>query len=386
MEPPKIGWLYEWEISLFIGCLMILVSGGTGFVGREVVRELVALGNPVRVLARDPEKARNALGPTGNRVELVRGDALKPETLPAALVGVQAVIHLIGIIAETSHATYEQGHVEATRNLLAAAKEAGVTRWIQMSAIGTRPHASSRYHRTKWQAEELVRQSGLDWTIFRPSLVYGYDEHDRLLNLLRLVLSFPFDALQLYSLPLIDGGRPSIQPVSVREVAHCFARSPAKEVAIGQTYDLVGPVAFMWREMIFKILAALGKEGIYEEIPLLLIVRKLCVWAVLLLPILIIVGLVTKVIHAPFAELAAGLWVGLIVFTAHRRRTIIYNVPGAMLISAAEVLNEIAPRALRPSEVLKMSVEDNVGDPGPAARDFDYVPETFEQGLAKIIR
>ncbi len=206
---------------------MILVTGGTGFVGHEVVGKLLSLGYPVRLLVRHPERAGHFA--PHSRVELVRGDALRPETLPAAMKGVEAVIHLIGIIAETSHVTYEQAHTEATRNVLAAAKAAGVTRWIQMSAIGTRPFAASRYHLTKWAAEELVRQSGLDWTIFRPSLIYGYDDRDRLLNLLRTVLSAPLNFFTLYSLPLIDGGTPHIQPVSVREVAHCFASAPAKE-------------------------------------------------------------------------------------------------------------------------------------------------------------
>ena len=199
---------------------MILVTGGSGFVGQEVVQELLRFGLRVRVLVRDPEKAAGL--PFAQKVEFARGDVLKPETLPSALAGVKVVIHLVGFIVETAHVTYEQGHFEATRHLLAAAQQAGVTRWIQMSAAGTRPHARSRYHQTKWRAEELVRQSDLDWTIFRPSLIYGYDERDRLLNLLKRALIFPADFVQLWSLPLIDGGRPLIQPVSVREVARCL--------------------------------------------------------------------------------------------------------------------------------------------------------------------
>ena len=360
---------------------MILVTGGTGFVGREVVRELVALGYPVRLLVRHPERATPVAHHA--RIELTQGDALQPESLSAAMAGVQAVVHLIGIIAETSHVTFEQAHVEATRNVLAAAKEAGVTRWIQMSAIGTRPHASSRYHLTKWQAEELVRQSGLDWTIFRPSLIYGYDERDRLLNMLRLTLSWPLDFIQLYSFPLLNGGEPLIQPVSVREVAHCFALAPAKEAGIGRTYDLVGPVAFSWREMIFKILTALGKKGLYEEIPLLLILRALLWLATLLLPCLLIAGLATGTIHPTLAEVGAGFWVVLLLVAARWRNTIVFNVPGAPLILASEPLNTFSPRGLRCSELLKMAVEDNFGDPRPAAETFDYVPESFEQGLAK---
>jgi uncharacterized protein YbjT (DUF2867 family) len=360
---------------------MILVTGGTGFVGHEVVGELLALGYRVRLLVRRPERGNFFVHHP--RVELVRGDALRPDTLSAAMAGVEAVVHLIGIIAETSHVTYEQAHTEATRNILAAAKQAGVTRWVQMSAVGTRPFARSRYHLTKWQAEELVRQSGLDWTIFRPSLIYGYDERDRLLNLLRRALSRPLDFIQLYSLPLLDGGEPLIQPVSVREVARCFALAPAKESSIGQTYDLVGPVSFSWREMVFKIMTALGKTGLYEEIPLLLILRKLLWWATLLLPFLIVAGLAMNKLGPPMAEIGAGLWMALLL-TAHRwRQVILYCVPGEPLILAAEALNDFAPRGLQCSEVLKMAVEDNVGDPRPAAATFAYVPESFEQGLAK---
>ncbi len=363
---------------------MILVTGGTGFVGQEVVGELLALGYTVRLLARHPERGNSfARHP---RVELVCGDVLRPDTLPAAMTGVRAVIHLVGIIAETSRATYEEAHIEATRNVLAAAKQAGVTRWVQMSALGTRPFARSRYHLTKWRAEELVRQSGLDWTIFRPSLIYGHDERDRLLNLLRRALSWPLDFIQLYSFPLLDGGGPLIQPVNVREVARCFALAPAKEAAIGRTYDLAGPVAFSWLEMAFKILTALGKKGLYEEIPLLLLLRALLWLAAILLPFVLVAGLLEKTLSLAVAELGAGLWVALVLLAYRWRRVILFCVPGEPLILASEVLNLFAPRGLQCSEILKMAVEDNVGDPRPAAETFAYVPESFEQGLARIYR
>jgi len=301
------------------------------------------------------------------------------------MVGVQVVVHLIGIIAETSQVTFEQAHTEATRNVLAAAKQAGVIRWIQMSAIGTRPFARSRYHLTKWQAEELVRQSGLDWTIFRPSLIYGHDERDRLLNLLRRALFWPLDFIQIYSFPLLDGGRPLIQPVSVREIAHCFALAPSKEASIGRTFDLVGPIPFSWREMVFKIMIALGKKGLYEEIPLLLLLRALLWLATILLPCLIVAGLVEDRLSLVVAEVGAGLCVALILAAYRWRQVILFCVPGEPIIFASEALNTFAPRSLQCSEILKMAVEDNVGDPRPAAETFAYVSESFEQGLAKLI-
>lgn len=365
---------------------MILVTGGTGFVGREVVEELLRLGQPVRLLVRNPAKAGGL--PFAAKVDLVRGDVLQPGTLPAALDGVKAVIHLVGFITETAHITYEQGHTEATRNILAAAKQAGVTRWVQMSAAGTRPHARSRYHQTKWEAEELVRQSGLDWTIFRPSLVYGYDKHDRLLNLFKRVLSPPVDLLTLYSIGLINGGEPLVQPVSVREVARCFALAPQTPAAIGKTFDLVGPEPMPWREMVAQINRALGKEVVCQKFPTLLIFRAAAAFGGLLL--IVFMGLLM---------MPGNSWIGVALFvailigaailgsysTASPPRTLIFSLPGKALIRLAELLNTFAPRSMRPSEVLKMSVEDNIGDPRPAAEVFGYQPEPFESGVRRIV-
>jgi NADH dehydrogenase len=363
---------------------MILVTGGTGFVGQEVVLELLRLGHHVRLLERNPQKAAQL--PFASRVEFVRGNVLAPEMLPAAVQGVNVVIHLVGFIVETARITYEAGHTEATRNLLAAAKAAGVTRWVQMSAIGTRPHARSRYHLSKWAAEELVRQSGLDWTILRPSLIYGYDERDRLLNLLKFALTFPADLGQLYSLPLIDGGSALIQPVSVREVARCFAAAPAKAAAIGRTFDLVGPVPVTWRTLVLKMIAALGSRGAYEEIPLLLLVRIILWTAALTLPVAL-VALFCIDWLSPVEGALGVVLAGILAVIAARWRTIlIFGLPGEPLIAASELLNLFMPRALRPSEVLKMSVEDNIGDPRPAAEVFAYTPEPLETALARIAR
>jgi NADH dehydrogenase len=362
---------------------MIFVTGGTGFVGQEVIRELLARGYRVRVLTRHPERAV----PFGKHagIEIVPGDVLKPETLRAAMAGVKAVIHLVGIIAETSRLTFEQAHTEATRHVLAAAKEAGVTRYIQMSAAGTRAGARSRYHITKWKAEEAVRQSGMDWTIFRPSLIYGYDERDRLLNLLRRALSWPLDTIQLHTFPVLNGGRPLIQPVSIREVAHCFARAVSEEAAIGKTYELVGPTAFSWREMVAKVARALGRSVLHEKILLALFTRLLLWLMVLLIPVSVIAGLAAERLDLSWAEIFTGFW-GVALITALRwRKLIIYGVPSGPLFMIARMLETIAPRPLQFGEQLKMAEEDNMGDPLPASQTFAYVPERFEQGVARLL-
>jgi len=362
---------------------MILVTGGTGFVGQEVVKTLLSLGYKVRLLVRNPHRAHRFAG--NPQIELIQGDVLRPETLPAAMIGVQAVIHLVGIIVETPKVSYEQAHVEATRNLLAAAKNAGVTRWLQMSAAGTRPFATSRYHLTKWQAEQLVRRSGLDWTILRPSLIYGYDERDRLLNLIRRVLSKPFNFLTLYSFPLLDGGRSLIQPVSVREVAHCFAHGVSKEASIRETFELVGPTPFSWRKMVLKIATALGKTTVYEEVPLLLILRKLLWLTVVIIPLVIIIGLILSKFTLEEAEIGAAIWAVLVTVAARWRDVIIFNIPGEPIRMMVEGLDAFLPQGLRFSDPLKMAAEDNIGDPLPAAETFGYKPESFDEGLARIL-
>ena len=366
---------------------MILVTGGTGFVGQEVVAELLRLGQRVRLLVRNPEKASRL--PFARQVEFAKGDVLQPESLPAAMTGVKVVIHLVGFIIETPKISYEQGHFEATRNVLAAARQAGVARWIQMSAAGTRPHARSRYHQTKWRAEELVRQSGLDWTIFRPSLIYGYDERDRLLNLLKRVLSPPLDVLTLYSVGLINGGEPKVQPVSVREVARCFAAAPGTPDSVDKTFDLVGPEAMSWREMVAKINSCLGQKTVYRKFPLLLILRATVALAYVLF--LVIMGLIaTSVVGAWALLCVAVVLVGTVLSScspfAIRPSSQIFSLPGEFLIRISEVWNRFVPRGPHPSELLKMSVEDNIGDPRPAEEVFGYKGEPFEEGARRIVR
>ncbi len=113
--------------------------------------------------------------------------------------------------------------------------------------------------------EEAVRQSGLDWTIFRPSLIYGYDKRDRLLNLFRRILSPPVDVLTLYSVGLVNGGEPRVQPVSVKEVARCFAAAPVTPDAVERHSTWSGPEPMHWREMITRINLSLGRKTVCQN-------------------------------------------------------------------------------------------------------------------------
>lgn len=242
--------------------MKVLVTGGTGFVGREVLRQLCAAGHEPRVLARSVARARQRLADIPGVQELHEGDVNGADSLDGAVTGCDAVIHLVGIISEARAITFERLHVEATRNVLAAAQASGVRRYVHMSALGTRPDAVSRYHQTKWAAEERVRSSGLDWTIFRPSLIYGPE--DQFVNV--------FASLSKWSpvLPLM--GRPDalLQPVSVENVARCFVGALTRPESVGKTCDVCGVERLTLEQILDAILAATGRRRLKVRVPLAL--------------------------------------------------------------------------------------------------------------------
>ena len=234
---------------------MIAITGASGFVGREVVRQARAAGLPVRVIVREPRHA-----PAD--VEVFHGNVIHAPSLEGAFTGCKAVIHLVGIINEWKENTFQRTHVQATLNVLDAAKRAGVKRYVQMSALGTRADAPSRYHQTKWEAEEAVRKSGLAWTIIRPSLIYG--PGDRSVNVLaQTVRLAPF-------VPVLGDGRAKIQPVAVEHVAQSFVGSVRTDATVQKTYDLCGPVAFSWNELFDKLLAVqhLRRPKLHLPVPM----------------------------------------------------------------------------------------------------------------------
>src|SRR5687768_55908 len=150
--------------------MRVFVTGGSGFVGRAVVAELLGRGHAVTLLVH-----RGAVDGLTGDVRTVRGDLFDDAALDAGMAGCDAAIHLVGIIFEkpANGVTFDRVHHQGTRHLVDGARRAGVRRYVHMSALGTRPNAASEYHRTKHLAEEYVRASGLDWTILRPALIHG---------------------------------------------------------------------------------------------------------------------------------------------------------------------------------------------------------------------
>jgi uncharacterized protein YbjT (DUF2867 family) len=236
------------------------VTGATGFVGRNLIRALVANGFLVRCLVR-PGSERDLQG--FESIDRVPGDVLQPDGLVASVEGCAAVIHLVGIIRERPMrgVTFERLHTQATANMLDVARRAGAKRFLQMSALGTRPGARSRYHATKWQAEEAVRASGLDWTIFRPSIIFG--PGDEFVSMLAHMIG------RLPAVPVLGDGQYRLQPIPVAQVAEGFARALRAPAAVGQIYEVGGPAAYRFVEILDAIGAAVGHPHVRKvHVPL----------------------------------------------------------------------------------------------------------------------
>ncbi len=240
---------------------MILVTGGTGYVGSRLVQKLVAQGREVRVLVRDPNAAKAKL-PQG--AIPVQGDVTDPATLPAALAGVDTVIHLVAIIRERGgNVTFEKINYEGTVHIIDAEKNAGVHRHLQMSALGALPDSNFPYHYTKFRAEEYVKKSGQDWTIFRPSIIFGPGDQffTTLAGLAKLPAPFP----------LPGGGVTKFQPVWLDDVADSFIRALDDVKTIGQTYELGGPDILPYKQMVEVLMDVTGKHRPFLSLPIALI-------------------------------------------------------------------------------------------------------------------
>ena len=230
--------------------MKVLVTGGTGFVGTHVVNALRRRGHEVAVLARRPDRTRNRY----NRpVENVRGDVLDPSSLVPAIAGRDAVIHLVGIIHEKGPQTFDRVHREAVENVVSACGLAGVPRLLHMSAMGTSADSPSEYGRSKAAGEAAVRESGLDWTIFRPSIIFG--PGDGFVSLLAPIV----DGNPLF-IPVVGRGETRFQPVSVYDVARVFGDALEKPETVGKAFEVGGPDVLTLNEIYREIATVLGKR------------------------------------------------------------------------------------------------------------------------------
>jgi uncharacterized protein YbjT (DUF2867 family) len=229
----------------------VCVLGGSGFIGRHVCHALAAAGYRIRVATRDRERAKEQLIllPT---VDVAPANIHDPAQLAAFVRGADAVINLVGVLHDgRGDRSFQAAHVELARKVVAACRESGIGRLLHMSALSSARDAPSRYLRTKGEAEAIVRESGLGWTVYRPSVVFG--PGDSFLNLFATVLRYsPVVALAC------PGAR--FQPVFVEDVAAAFVKGLADIGSFGRSYDLCGPRVYTLRKLVEYVGTVTGRR------------------------------------------------------------------------------------------------------------------------------
>jgi NADH dehydrogenase len=236
----------------------IVVTGAAGLVGTHVCRELTDRGWRVRAIVRDGEKATRRIGHLP--LEIVGADIRDANAMEHALRGAGAVIHLAAIAIERPGQRYEDVNASATALLLEAARAQQVDRFIHMSQNGASSASPYAFLRSKGMAEDLVRVSDRQWTILRPSVIFG--PQDAFVNVLaRLVRLSPV----VYPLP--DGGRARFQPIAATDVARVIARALERSATIGGTYALGGPAALTLRQMAERIFLAMDVQRVILPLP-----------------------------------------------------------------------------------------------------------------------
>ncbi len=233
----------------------ISIIGGSGFVGRSIARQLIANNASVTIACRHPERARD-LQVQG--IRLHKADIYSGQGLDAAVQGASCVINLVGLLFERGAQSFDAAHVHGTEHLIAACQRAKVPQYIHMSALGADPGARSSYARSKGKAEQRVRQSHLNWSIMRPSVIYGV--HDSFFNRFRRLYAIPPFA------PLIGGGT-RFQPVWVEDVARAFAGCIGRRGVEGKIFELCGPEVYSLRELVEMMFHELGWKRLLIPVP-----------------------------------------------------------------------------------------------------------------------
>ena len=237
--------------------MTVLVTGGTGFIGPHVIHALRARDLAVRALVRDPARA-SRLAAWG--VELARGDVTDPVALRAACAGADTVVHLVSIITGRP-ADFERVMAQGTRDLVAAAEDAGVRRFVLASALGLdeRTKDAVPYSRAKWQMEQAVGGSGLESVVFRPSFVFGKDG-GVLPTFVRLARFAPVT-------PVVGPGTQRLQPIWVEDLAEYFARAVDAPGVANRTFEVGGPDAPTWNEFWDRLKRVLGVRRPSVHVP-----------------------------------------------------------------------------------------------------------------------
>lgn len=241
---------------------VITIFGGSGFIGRYIVRELAKTGALIRVISRDPQDSNTQELKTSGyvgQIAIEYGDILKKDDIARAVEGSDIVINLVGILHERGRQKFAAIQSQGAERIAKAATAAGVKRLIQFSALGVDKAASSRYARTKLAGEDAVKAAFPNATIIRPSVVFG-PEDDFFNRFAQIAMLSP-------ALPLIGGGQTKFQPVFVDDIAKAVRIILEQQESAGKTYELGGPNVYSFRQLLDFVMNQTGHKRAYLSLP-----------------------------------------------------------------------------------------------------------------------
>lgn len=246
---------------------LVVVFGGSGFIGKQVVRALAKRGYRIRIAMRRPHLGHElrVMGEVG-QIQLMQANLRYPESIDAAFEGADAVVNLVAVLSEKGSQRFETLHVEGARAIAEAAAKRGVTRMVHISALGAAPKGS-RYARSKYEGERAVLEALPSATILRPSIVFGPEDHffNRFGAMMQTAAAFaPFGVLPL------PGAKTKLQPIFVGDVADSVAGALAKPDARGRIYELGGPRIYTMRELMALIRAEIERRVPFLPLPFFL--------------------------------------------------------------------------------------------------------------------
>jgi uncharacterized protein YbjT (DUF2867 family) len=226
--------------------MKIAITGGTGFVGRHLSQNLLSLGHQPVLIARGHDRRYPPVAP------LIHADLSDPGRLAEAICGSDAIAHCAGINREIGSQTYQRVHIEGTRNVIEATRTAGVPRILLLSFLRARPDCGLPYHESKFQAEELVRQSGLDYTVLKAGMIYGRGDH-MLDHLSHMLFTLPlFAAVGLHEQP--------IRPVAIDDVTRIITTALTTGRLSRQTVFVLGPEILLLSEAVKRVAATIDRR------------------------------------------------------------------------------------------------------------------------------
>jgi uncharacterized protein YbjT (DUF2867 family) len=238
--------------------MKIAITGGTGFVGHHLAATLMSAGHDIVLIARGQAREQGPMADLA-RAQLCTLDISDVERLSQTFAGCDAVAHCAGISHESRLQTFQRVHVEGTRNMIAASQRAGVRKVLFLSFLRARALCRSPYHESKWAAEEIVRLSGLDYTILKAGVIYGAG--DRMLaNLVQSLRAFPV-------FPLVGIRDRAVRPVAVEDVVRIIQASLTEGRLARQTVAVAGPEEISFRELVRRVSRVVGRRPLVFGLP-----------------------------------------------------------------------------------------------------------------------